>query len=234
MTPWRMEYGVSPSVVEEAEEVPFVLNTFLHTRPSRCSLRSKTVSPRGSCDRFVRELHILMYKTRPVKQPLQHRSMTPSMSSSSIDYMDATSDMEFTLDSSSEQPGFCSESEGSSCFSQVNQVQPAIGPEELEALVRKVPRDDKGSLTSIGSLGHVEGNCKPCVFAHHAQRPCANGVRCQFCHFPHPPKRRLRLCKRKRLELRRALEQASFGDICQPPVHVPVCWPVKALESLVR
>lgn len=71
-----------------------------------------------------------------------------------------------------------------------------------EALLQQVPLDEKGEYTSIGSSDHYQGTCKPCVFAHHAEKSCANGVACPFCHFEHAPKRRMRLRKQRRLELR--------------------------------
>ena len=64
----------------------------------------------------------------------------------------------------------------------------------------------QGILTSVGSIAHADGNCKPCVFTFNAQRPCTKGAHCQFCHLAHPPKRRFRLCKQKRLALHRAFE----------------------------
>lgn len=61
-----------------------------------------------------------------------------------------------------------------------------------------VPRDMRGLLTSIGSVQHAQGTCKPCLFAHHASKACANGVACVFCHFEHPPKRRVKNVYRQR------------------------------------
>lgn len=60
-----------------------------------------------------------------------------------------------------------------------------------------VPRDARGLPTSIGSIGHMQGVCKPCVFAHHASKVCMNGVACPFCHFEHPPKQKRRLCRQR-------------------------------------
>lgn len=55
-----------------------------------------------------------------------------------------------------------------------------------------VPLDAMGMPTSIGSIGHMQGICKPCVFAHHASKVCGNGVACIFCHFEHAPKQKRR------------------------------------------
>lgn len=75
-----------------------------------------------------------------------------------------------------------------------------------EELIRRIPRDDKGQLLTIGSIGHEEGTCKPCVFAHSEKRKCENGIHCPFCHFVHAPKVRVRMCKRKRDERKRQEE----------------------------
>jgi len=66
------------------------------------------------------------------------------------------------------------------------------GSRELtdEDLLSWVPRTPSGTPTSIGSLEHADGTCKPCLFAYHATKACANGLACLFCHFEHPPKRR--------------------------------------------
>lgn len=68
--------------------------------------------------------------------------------------------------------------------------------EEDELLLARCPRDGQGRLLSMGSLTHEEGTCKPCVFAFNDLKPCENGWRCAFCHHEHPPKKRLRLCKK--------------------------------------
>lgn len=79
--------------------------------------------------------------------------------------------------------------------------------EDREELFLKVPRDETGKLMTIGSLAHQDGTCKPCVFAHNEAKPCGNGWQCKFCHFLHPPKKRIRLCKKKRMELQRLQEE---------------------------
>jgi len=83
---------------------------------------------------------------------------------------------------------------------------PESGLSEDE-LMRLVPRDEQGKMLSIGSVGHEEGTCKPCVFAYNENKPCGNGLRCSFCHYQHPPKKRVRLCKKKRMELKRQQEE---------------------------
>jgi hypothetical protein len=61
------------------------------------------------------------------------------------------------------------------------------------------------NLVSIGSTGHAQGKCKPCVHQnnheHVGANPCINGALCSFCHCSHP---NLKLEKRaQRREARR-------------------------------
>lgn len=89
---------------------------------------------------------------------------------------------------------------------------------ELE-LLKKLPRDEMGNPLSLGSVGHEEGSCKPCVFAHNEAKPCQNGIRCGFCHYSHPPKKRLRLCKKKRMELKKHQEEQQRAAATQEAVE---------------
>lgn len=68
----------------------------------------------------------------------------------------------------------------------------------MQGDLQYMPGDMHGGLASIGSMGHAEGNCKPCVFAHHATKTCMNGYACAFCHFDHPPKRRKQPTRQRR------------------------------------
>jgi len=75
--------------------------------------------------------------------------------------------------------------------------QPPPPPQESGlAACSAIPHDAQGRPTSIGSLGHAQGLCKPCVFAHHASKSCLNGIACSFCHFEHAPKQKRRLTNR--------------------------------------
>jgi hypothetical protein len=62
------------------------------------------------------------------------------------------------------------------------------GQLRLEDVAAMVPKDDTagGAPTSIGSLLHASGRCKPCT-AFMPGRPenCRRGIRCHYCHFPH-------------------------------------------------
>jgi hypothetical protein len=84
-----------------------------------------------------------------------------------------------------------------------NSIEALLEREGIENLLLRVPRSSDGTLLTIGSIPHEDGACKPCVFANSERKICQNGVHCTFCHFLHPPKRRLRFCKKKRMEIRR-------------------------------
>jgi len=84
---------------------------------------------------------------------------------------------------------------------------------DVEALLAQVPLGEDGEPMSIGSIGHATGDCQAaCAFAQRA-RGCANGMKCNFCHFSHKVKRqrqrhkvRPRPCKGKRDKYRKHWE----------------------------
>lgn len=97
-------------------------------------------------------------------------------------------------------PTFCGVSDflqsalASTSSSDWSQMQGGV---QTQVATCSVPRDAHGLPTSIGSIGHMQGVCKPCVFANHATKACMNGVACPFCHFEHPPKQKRRLCRQR-------------------------------------
>eukprot|EP00931_Biecheleriopsis_adriatica_P096922 TRINITY_DN70659_c0_g1_i1.p1 TRINITY_DN70659_c0_g1~~TRINITY_DN70659_c0_g1_i1.p1 ORF type:complete len:245 (-),score=45.00 TRINITY_DN70659_c0_g1_i1:35-769(-) len=67
----------------------------------------------------------------------------------------------------------------------------SAGDEEQEQLessclyiLDSIPRDEEGRLTSLGSVHHASGTCRPCVYW--AQGNCMRSVSCYSCHFSHP------------------------------------------------
>jgi len=56
----------------------------------------------------------------------------------------------------------------------------------LETLVPRDPHT--GRPLTIGSIEHIEGRCRPCIFFLRAK--CFKGLRCTFCHFNHTTLRR--------------------------------------------
>jgi len=73
-------------------------------------------------------------------------------------------------------------------------------PGSLEEMLRRVPIGNDGAPTSIGSIGHHDGQCKGCLYVF-TSAGCTNGITCSFCHFPHKRmkrKNKMRPCKGKR------------------------------------
>lgn len=87
----------------------------------------------------------------------------------------------------------------------------------VPALLDIIPKDPNGQLLSVGSIHHHIGFCRACLFLTHPVKQCRNGVQCLFCHFPHTPKPRSKLSKRKRLQRKRQL-QAALSLSSQPPI----------------
>ncbi|CAJ1358511.1 unnamed protein product [Effrenium voratum] len=87
-------------------------------------------------------------------------------------------------------------------------------PPPLEAeILEEIPLDEEGQLTSIGSVLHGSGECRPCAFLGSERRPCSNGAACLFCHLPHDPRRKVRLGRRKRLVPRSARPLSTLATL---------------------
>lgn len=106
------------------------------------------------------------------------------------------------------KPGVVSEAcddgqEESLAASGENGIEALLKRDGMKTLKKRVPQDDHGNLSSVGSIPHAQGACKPCVFANSERKACQNGLECLFCHLPHAPKKRMRFCKKKRMEIKR-------------------------------
>lgn len=68
-------------------------------------------------------------------------------------------------------------------------------------ILNNLPKDEAGRLTSLGSVPHEDGHCKPC--AYWFKGLCKNGVACHNCHLVHEGQRpkRLRPSKQARMQL---------------------------------
>jgi len=85
-------------------------------------------------------------------------------------------------------------------------------------LVDPIPRDSDKGLPSVGSQGHDEGLCKPCLFW--LSNICRKGEECCFCHMPHKRhSKRIRPSKKTRkkwaargLTVSEARAAALLGD----------------------
>lgn len=90
----------------------------------------------------------------------------------------------------------------------------ASGLQELrdEGTLDLVPLDEAGSYTSVGSIGHANGDCKPC--AYWFKGVCAHGVMCRRCHIVHSGQKskRLRPSKQARQRIRQKLHQGEAAD----------------------
>mmetsp|Transcript_41547 Transcript_41547/g.131501 ORF Transcript_41547/g.131501 Transcript_41547/m.131501 type:complete len:237 (+) Transcript_41547:138-848(+) len=80
---------------------------------------------------------------------------------------------------------------------------------QLEELRSMVPLDAEGKPTSIGTMKHEAGLCKPCVFFP-SVIGCSNGITCLFCHITHARAQR-RQCKNKRERYKKLIDsQVAF------------------------
>mmetsp|Transcript_36323 Transcript_36323/g.104375 ORF Transcript_36323/g.104375 Transcript_36323/m.104375 type:complete len:335 (+) Transcript_36323:75-1079(+) len=109
--------------------------------------------------------------------------------SSSSDAMSRIPSGQFS-DAGSRRAGWCKEAE--------NGQLPSC---DLD-LLAEVPRNSEGEVTSVGSIGHFEGKCSPCVYWF--KGVCSRGVTCRQCHFIHDGQKgkRLRPSKHTRQRMR--------------------------------
>lgn len=90
------------------------------------------------------------------------------------------------------------------------------GPEDFQ------PRSE--GLPSIGSDGHRQGSCKPCLFFYNGI--CRKSTDCTFCHIPHPMDqiRRVRPSKKTRGWLQRRHTQVEEAEAAGgAPALTEVC-----------
>lgn len=90
---------------------------------------------------------------------------------------------------------------------------PAAEGEALQRqnLLAQIPRNQKGKLTSLGSIRHKTGNCSPCLFWF--RQCCTKGVNCDYCHIRHKGQKnkRIRPSKKTRMQMR-AQSSDDEGD----------------------
>jgi len=81
-----------------------------------------------------------------------------------------------------------------------------------QGLLSKIPRNDRGEISSIGSIGHATNECSPCIFWF--KKSCAKGLHCDYCHFQHKGQRnkRIRPSKKTRMQMRSAAPRADSED----------------------
>lgn len=97
-----------------------------------------------------------------------------------------------------------------------------------ETLMSHLPVDEQGQPTTVGSLLHESGRCKPCLYRD-ASEVCADGLLCRFCHLSHKARQRrrtkLRPCKGKRDRYRKLVSR--IADTIKAD---PFAWSAEAME----
>jgi len=209
------------SLLVAAVEAPamHIRNTFLtvplQSLPGR--IRSLSAEPKACCDRYEMQVHALMFQPQPVVHK-SHSQAQPLAADAGIESVNADVCTQSDDDCVSELSQHTASSGSATTApptpaktacdeSVVDGIELLLQEEGMESLLQRVPRDEEGELTSVGSILHARGTCKPCVFAHSERKACKSGASCTFCHFEHAPKRRLRVCKKKREELKRFTEE---------------------------
>lgn len=75
-----------------------------------------------------------------------------------------------------------------------------------------IPLNERGEMTSVGSIGHRTNDCTPCIFWF--KNCCSKGIHCGYCHFVHKGQRnkRIRPSKRTRQLMRDPGRSAGSMD----------------------
>jgi len=63
------------------------------------------------------------------------------------------------------------------------------------------------ALPSVGSASHADGTCRRCSFF--PKKNCSSGYNCEFCHFMHKRRNRIRPCKGKRERFRKLVDRVE-------------------------
>eukprot|EP00931_Biecheleriopsis_adriatica_P039899 TRINITY_DN2281_c0_g1_i1.p1 TRINITY_DN2281_c0_g1~~TRINITY_DN2281_c0_g1_i1.p1 ORF type:complete len:407 (+),score=112.92 TRINITY_DN2281_c0_g1_i1:98-1222(+) len=94
-------------------------------------------------------------------------------------------------------------------FVQKMHMETGLPIEQLQELdnkgvLAKIPRDDQGKLSSVGSLKHSAGGCSPCVYFS-SRGSCNMGIKCGYCHLQHEGE------KEKPQKMKQRMRQAQRG-----------------------
>jgi len=76
-----------------------------------------------------------------------------------------------------------------------------------KGMLQRIPVDHEGRLTSVGTLKHADGQCKPCLFWFEGK--CKRSVLCSYCHVVHRGQTRKRIRPSKRYREKMAVENLS-------------------------
>jgi hypothetical protein len=124
----------------------------------------------------------LTYGSYPQVKPLTHRKAPSARSNSLSGLSGPTSSI--SSHTGSRLSDFSSEGDGSNGHVVVLGGAAAGKPlgEVHMSEFQQVPRHPTtGEITSLGSVGHFNGTCRPCEWMQRG-RPCKYGWRCTYCH----------------------------------------------------
>lgn len=81
-----------------------------------------------------------------------------------------------------------------------------------DGVLQKVPRNDQGEISSIGSILHASNTCSPCLFWF--RKSCSKSIQCGYCHFRHAGQKnkRIRPSRKARLQMRAYKSGADDDD----------------------
>jgi hypothetical protein len=81
---------------------------------------------------------------------------------------------------------------------------------EPSSIMRNSSPETRPKIPSMGSAGHVQGNCKPCAFFH--KDGCENGAMCPFCH----------ICEQGEKKRRQKLKKTQLQSMKRQLMHLPL------------
>lgn len=81
-----------------------------------------------------------------------------------------------------------------------------------DGVLQKVPRNDQGEISSIGSILHASNTCSPCLFWF--RKSCSKSIQCGYCHFRHAGQKnkRIRPSRKARLQMRAYKNDGADDD----------------------
>eukprot|EP00420_Gonyaulax_spinifera_P005608 CAMPEP_0197920698 /NCGR_PEP_ID=MMETSP1439-20131203/89426_1 /TAXON_ID=66791 /ORGANISM="Gonyaulax spinifera, Strain CCMP409" /LENGTH=232 /DNA_ID=CAMNT_0043542909 /DNA_START=55 /DNA_END=750 /DNA_ORIENTATION=- len=142
--------------------IPYVRHTFLAVAPAQLAPparpRARSQPQAGTCDRYAREVHVLMFKQRAVRRkevPVQLGAADKALSSAPETASQASTPTAATLEDE-ENTGTDIEEEEvgppQGVPDEQQWQQPLLEEDEepLESIIARIPRDEEGRPTSIG------------------------------------------------------------------------------------
>jgi len=135
---------------------------------------------------------------------IQHRESFSSFSTSSEDPRGSPRISRSRIDQGNEQLTQSAENP----FVAMVHAETGVAIEQLttlysQGLLQQIPRDE-GALTSIGSVSHWAGDCRPCIFWF--RDACTKGLSCAHCHFLHRGQKHKKIKPSRSTRLKRRAE----------------------------